>query len=113
MALALFRELDDRIGEADALTRGTLPGEYLVPERLADDVEALERCQKGFRAHSAAPWNDLSRGMNGHVDNSEGQMRVFWRQWNRLVNGVDLRPEEIYAFDPAEHGRPVAGLAAD
>lgn len=78
-----------------------------------DDVEALERCQRGFRAHAAAPWNDLSRGMNGHPDNNEGQMRVFWRQWNRLVNGVDLPPEDIYAFDPAEHGRHVVGLAAD
>ncbi|MEL7155290.1 MAG: SRPBCC family protein, partial [Actinomycetota bacterium] len=78
-----------------------------------DDVEALERCQQGFRAHAAAPWNDLSRGINGHLENNEGQMRVFWRQWNKLVTGEDLPPEEQFAFDPARHGRNIVGLVAD
>ncbi len=78
-----------------------------------DDVEALERCQQGFRAYKAAPWNDLSRGMNGQQENNEGQMRVFWRQWNKLVTGQELPPEERFAFDPAQHGRHIAGLAAD
>ena len=78
-----------------------------------DDVEALERCQQGFRAYKAAPWNDLSRGMNGQQENNEGQMRVFWRQWNKLVTGQELPPEERFAFDPEQHGRHIAGLAAD
>lgn len=77
-----------------------------------DDVEALERCQRGFRAHTAAPWNDLSRGINGHLHNNEGQMRVFWRQWNKLITGESLPPEDLFRFDPERHGRHIVGLAA-
>lgn len=84
---------------------------FFGPAGLAtpDDIEALERCQRGFRAHPVAPWSDLSRGMNGHPDNSEGQMRVFWRRWNALVTGEALPPEPRFAFDPAVHGRPESG----
>jgi p-cumate 2,3-dioxygenase subunit alpha len=74
-----------------------------------DDVEALERCQQGFAAYSAAPWNDISRGMNGHPVNSEAQMRVFWRRWNELMTGEQLPAEPEILFDPARDGRPVAG----
>ena len=78
-----------------------------------DDVEALERCQQGFRAHAAAPWNDLSRGMNGHLENNEAQMRVFWRRWNELVTGEQLPPEDTYRYDEALHGRPADAGSAD
>lgn len=77
-----------------------------------DDVEALERCQKGFAAYQAAPWNDISRGMNGNPVNSEAQMRVFWRRWNELITGEKLPPEDKILYDPARDGRHIAGLAA-
>jgi len=75
-------------------------------------VEALERCQKGFAAWKAAPWSDISRGMNGNPVNSEAQMRVFWRRWNELVNGESLPPETTILYDPERDGRHVVGLAA-
>ncbi|MDH4147019.1 MAG: aromatic ring-hydroxylating dioxygenase subunit alpha [Acidimicrobiia bacterium] len=78
-----------------------------------DDVEALERCQRGFAAYQAAPWNDLSRGMNGHPVNSEAQMRVFWRHWNKLITGEELSPEDHILFDPERDGRRVHGTAAE
>lgn len=60
-----------------------------------DDVEALERCQQGFAAHDVAPWNDISRGMArshpGAFD--ELQMRVYWREWDRLITGTEHEPE--------------------
>ena len=95
----------------DAQLRSMRMANFLTfwgPAGLAtpDDVEALERCQQGFRAHAAAPWNDLSRGMNGHLQNNEGQMRVFWRQWNKLITGTDLPPEDLFAFDHELHGKP-------
>jgi p-cumate 2,3-dioxygenase alpha subunit len=103
-------------GEDDAL-RHMRMNNFLTfwgPAGLAtpDDVEALERCQKGFAAYRAAPWSDLSRGMNGNPVNSEAQMRVFWRRWNELVNGESLPPEEHILFDASRDGRHVAGLTA-
>lgn len=54
-----------------------------------DDVEALERCQRGFAGYKTDPWNDISRGMGkerpGGMD--ELQMRVFWRRYNELMTG--------------------------
>ncbi|MFN0028349.1 MAG: aromatic ring-hydroxylating oxygenase subunit alpha [Acidimicrobiales bacterium] len=103
-------------GEPDAL-RQLRMGNFLTfwgPAGLAtpDDVEALERCQKGFAAYQAAPWNDISRGMAGSQVNSEAQMRVFWRRWNELITGESLPPESHVLFDPATDGRPAMGPAA-
>jgi benzoate/toluate 1,2-dioxygenase alpha subunit len=55
-----------------------------------DDIEALERCQKGFAAHDQAPWSDISRGMvrSRPAFNDELQMRVFWREWDRRMTGT-------------------------
>ncbi len=99
-------------GEPEAL-RQLRMGNFLTfwgPAGLAtpDDVEALERCQKGFAAYQAAPWNDISRGMAGSQINSEAQMRVFWRRWNELITGESLPPETSVLFDPATDGRPAA-----
>jgi benzoate/toluate 1,2-dioxygenase alpha subunit len=64
-----------------------------------DDIEALERCQQGFRAHALAPWNDISRGMvrsaagTGALFTDELQMRCFWREWDRLMTGTEHPPE--------------------
>jgi hypothetical protein len=62
------------------------PGGFATP----DDLEALEACQAGFR--TGVPWSDISRGMHReHSGQScgvsdERQMRVFWRQWQKLIN---------------------------
>jgi p-cumate 2,3-dioxygenase alpha subunit len=60
-----------------------------------DDIEALERCQRGFVAHEHAPWSDISRGMVRDAPNfaDELQMRVFWREWDRLMTGTEHPPE--------------------
>jgi len=60
------------------------PGGFATP----DDVEALEGCQQGYHS-TPAGWNDLSKGMLKDVPASddEAQMRVFWREWRRRVEG--------------------------
>ncbi|MFV0260223.1 MAG: aromatic ring-hydroxylating oxygenase subunit alpha [Acidimicrobiales bacterium] len=60
-----------------------------------DDIEALERCQRGFIAHDLAPWNDISRGMvrDQPIFTDELQMRCFWREWDRLMTGT-VHPDE-------------------
>lgn len=77
-----------------------------------DDVEALERCQSAFAAHDVAPWNDISRGMNGNPVNSEAQMRVFWRHWNELVTGEHLEGEPTIAFNQERDGRPAVSVSS-
>ncbi len=71
-----------------------------------DDVEALERCQKGFAASDVAPWSDISRGMvkehPGGMD--ELQMRAFWRRWDELMTGTHHEPEAGALYDPAREG---------
>ena len=103
-------------GEDEVLRRMRMSNflTFWGPAGLAtpDDVEALERCQKGYAAYQAAPWNDISRGMTGSQVNSEAQMRVFWRRWNELVTGEKLAPEEAILFDPDRDGRHIVGLAA-
>jgi p-cumate 2,3-dioxygenase subunit alpha len=60
-----------------------------------DDIEALERCQRGFRAYDVAPWSDVSRGMAGGSPTTldELQMRTFWREWDRRMTGTRHEPE--------------------
>lgn len=55
-----------------------------------DDVEALEGCQRGFRA-TPDGWSDISRGMSfqSQIPSDELQMRNFWRRWRTLVEGVE------------------------
>ena len=61
-----------------------------------DDIEALERCQRGFAAYEVAPWNDISRGMqSGSPTFSDDlQMRTFWREWDRRMTGT-VHPNEV------------------
>ncbi len=61
-----------------------------------DDIEALERCQRGFAAHEVAPWNDISRGMasDRKIFTDELQMRTFWREWDRRMTGT-AHPLEV------------------
>lgn len=60
-----------------------------------DDIEALERCQRGFSGHAIAPWNDISRGMHSEKKSftDELQMRTFWREWDRRMTGTVQPPE--------------------
>jgi p-cumate 2,3-dioxygenase alpha subunit len=59
------------------------PGGFATP----DDVEALENCQRGYRNHAEAPWNDISKGMlkNAPSVNDELQIRAFWTQWHQRL----------------------------
>jgi len=67
-----------------------------------DDIEALERCQKGFAAYEHAPWNDISRGMAREHPNfaDELQMRTFWREWDRRMTGT-VHPPEVPRYERA------------
>ena len=59
------------------------PGGFATP----DDVEALEKCQRGFENSDQVPFNDISKGMLAEVPqfDDELQMRVFWSEWERRV----------------------------
>ncbi len=71
-----------------------------------DDVEALQRCQKGFEAYQVAPWSDISRGMvrEHPAGMDELQMRVFWRRWDELMTGTAHEPEAGAIYDPEREG---------
>ncbi len=63
---------------------------FLGPGGLStpDDNEAMESCQRGFRAAREVEWSDMSRGIvreSQAVD--EEQLRSFWRKWNVQVSG--------------------------
>jgi p-cumate 2,3-dioxygenase alpha subunit len=63
---------------------------FLGPGGLStpDDNEAMESCQRGFRAAREVEWSDMSRGIvreSQAVD--EEQLRSFWRKWNLQVSG--------------------------
>ena len=60
------------------------PGGFATP----DDVEAIERCQRGYAASGEARFNDISEGMlraEGPSFDDEEQMRAFWREWDRRL----------------------------
>jgi p-cumate 2,3-dioxygenase alpha subunit len=62
------------------------PGGFATP----DDCEALALCQRGYDNVDGAGWNDISKGYlsdTPQVDD-EAQMRAFWREWDRRLNGV-------------------------
>ena len=60
------------------------PGGFATP----DDTEALESCQRGFKA-SELEWSDISRGMNRNPKTvDEAQMRAQWRQWHAYLMGL-------------------------
>ncbi|MGH7907247.1 MAG: aromatic ring-hydroxylating oxygenase subunit alpha [Candidatus Binataceae bacterium] len=63
---------------------------FLGPGGLStpDDVEALESCQRGYRAFREIEWSDMSRGlMRAPVMEDEEQMRGLWRKWNAQLRG--------------------------
>ncbi len=65
--------------------------EFLGPGGLAtpDDIEALERCQRGYRNQREAAWNDISKGDLQARESpltDESQMRAFWNEWARRID---------------------------
>jgi p-cumate 2,3-dioxygenase alpha subunit len=61
------------------------PGGFATP----DDVEAIEKCQRGYAAAEEAPYNDISKGMlreGGSSFDDEMQMRAFWLEWERRLS---------------------------
>jgi p-cumate 2,3-dioxygenase alpha subunit len=62
------------------------PGGFATP----DDVEGLEKCQKGYNARGLVPWNDISKGMGKKQASfdDELQMRSFWREWDRRLDVI-------------------------
>jgi p-cumate 2,3-dioxygenase subunit alpha len=64
------------------------PGGFATP----DDVEAIEKCQRGYAAGGEAQFNDISKGMNRTSDwsfDDEEQMRCYWREWERRMAQVE------------------------
>ena len=69
--------------------------EFLGPGGLAtpDDIEALERCQRGYRNVREAAWSDVSKGALEATElpmEDEGQIRAYWKQWGACI---DRHPE--------------------
>lgn len=65
------------------------PGGFATP----DDVEAIEKCQRGYAAGGEAAFNDISRGMlraEGPSFDDEEQMRAFWREWDRRLARAEV-----------------------
>lgn len=69
------------------------PGGFANP----DDIEVVELCQRGFETIKELEYSDVSRGMKraSQTDTDELQMRVFWRQWARLMEA----PEPVSVSD--------------
>ena len=79
-----------------------------------DDVEMLESAQKAFASVKELEWSDISRGMHADVpvQSDEYQMRTFWRQWNEIITGEVLPPED-YDDMPDYWTSPRLELEAD
>lgn len=74
---------DVRARRLDSFLTFLGPGGFATP----DDLEALESCQQGFRS-GGIEWSDISRGMGRRAKHDdEEQIRAFWRQWQRRMNG--------------------------
>jgi p-cumate 2,3-dioxygenase subunit alpha len=61
------------------------PGGFATP----DDVEVMEKCQRGYQSLKEAGWNDISKGV-GKAEPSyddELQMRAFWSEWQSRIAG--------------------------
>lgn len=64
------------------------PGGFATP----DDVEAIEKCQRGYAVGGEAQYNDISKGMlrdGGASYDDELQMRAFWTEWDRRLAEVE------------------------
>ncbi len=86
-------EAPERAVRLDGFVTFNSPGGFVNP----DDTEALESCQRGFEAAKEVEYSDVSRGMKRLVQGGEDEleMRVFWRQWARLMK--EEEPGSIHA----------------
>ena len=68
------------------------PGGFATP----DDCEALALCQEGYANADEAGWNDISKGLGREKSSIEDevQMRAFWREWSRRIEGEGNRARE-------------------
>ncbi|MCB2089778.1 MAG: Rieske 2Fe-2S domain-containing protein [Sphingomonadaceae bacterium] len=60
------------------------PGGFATP----DDVEAIEKCQRGYAASTDGMFNDISKGMAREgppLFDDEAQMRSFWIEWDKRL----------------------------
>jgi len=90
---ALAPVVTEAAGETGALARGTLPGEYLVPERLVERVQgALES-------------GDVRRPLPSSLE-------VRWGTDVRSVGGEDLRPFYVVRTNPVVTGETLVGANA-
>ena len=85
---ALASAVEEATGESNALARGSLPGEYLVPARLAEDVEAALESSGTRRA--LPPSLEVRWGTGGG-DLSEDRWRPLYVVRSRpVVTGEEL-----------------------
>jgi p-cumate 2,3-dioxygenase alpha subunit len=89
-ALAPKEEEGDRLARRiDSYLTFIGPAGFATP----DDVEALESCQRGFKAVPDAGYSDISRGMKQIPEGQhELQMRAFWRAWAAYMDEVPVPP---------------------
>ena len=71
--------------------------EFLGPGGLAtpDDIEAIERCQRGYRNNKEAAWTDVSKGSLTATEltmDDELQLRAFWTEWGKHLDRYSARP---------------------
>jgi p-cumate 2,3-dioxygenase alpha subunit len=84
--------------------------EFLGPGGLAtpDDIEALERCQQGYRNVKEAPWTDMSKGPMSASEltmDDELQLRAFWMQWARHMDRHPAAAPPPPPLRPRVHGQ--------
>jgi SecD/SecF fusion protein len=90
---ALAPAVEEATGEANALARGTSPGEYLVPERLAADVESALESTGARRLLPAS-------------------LEVRWGTNGRDLRGEPWRPLYVVRSRPVVTGEELVGATA-
>jgi len=90
---ALAAVAEEATGEAGSLTHGTLPGEYLVPERLAADIEAA---LASSRARRSLP----------------SSVEVRWGTSGLNLRGESWRPLYVVRARPVVTGEELVGATA-
>ncbi len=91
--VALAAAVEEATGEDNALTRGTLPGEYLVPGRLAADIEAALE----------------SSGARRLLPSS---LEVRWGTGGGDLRGESWRPLYVVRARPVVTGEELVGATA-
>jgi SecD/SecF fusion protein len=85
---ALAAAVEDITGEDNVLRRGTGPGEYVVPERLADDVQAALESADARRVLPSS--FEVRWGSGGDGPIGEGYRPVYVVEAEPIVTGQEL-----------------------